>query len=182
MKNSDSKKPVPSYHPRCGKWAYIGIGVTGLLMLFYYYGFPQQDIGPEQPIPFSHRVHAGTKQIACRFCHPFPDHGPRSGLPEMSKCFFCHDYVIPTHPEIMKEKQTLTTGMPILWKRVFYVPDYVQFNHQPHLRWAGLACSECHGLVEAQDRLVRRQFKMGFCIDCHQQLGAQIDCWLACHH
>jgi hypothetical protein len=25
-------------------------------------------------------------------------------------------------------------------------------------------------------------FEMGFCIGCHKQKNAQIDCWLACHH
>ena len=172
----------PDYHPRRWKLAFLAIFITGVLMMFYFYAWPHRGIGPEQPIPFSHRVHAGTKQIACRFCHPFPDHSARAGLPEMSKCFYCHEYIIPLHPEILKEKQTLVTGRPIEWVRVFYVPDYVQFYHLPHTRWAQLDCIECHGQVEAQDRLQRRRFKMGFCVDCHRTLGAQLDCWLACHH
>jgi hypothetical protein len=29
--------------------------------------------------------------------------------------------------------------------------------------------------------LERVDFKMTFCITCHRKLGAQLDCWLACH-
>lgn len=177
-----SARRKPDYHP--GRWifAFAAIAVVGAMMLFYFYAYPHRLIGPAQPIPFSHRVHAGTKQIACRFCHPFAEYGPRAGLPTMRKCFFCHEYIIPRHPEILKEKMTLQTGKPIEWVRVFYLPDYVQFNHQPHIAWAGFECRQCHGAVEAQDRLFRTRFKMGFCIDCHRAQGAQIDCWLACHH
>ena len=32
------------------------------------------------------------------------------GLPEMEKCFFCHKYIIPTHPEILKEKEYYDSG------------------------------------------------------------------------
>ena len=40
----------------------------------------------------------------------------------------------------------------------------------------------CHGEVERMDRLQKKAFKMKFCIDCHKQKKAQLDCWLACHH
>jgi hypothetical protein len=26
------------------------------------------------------------------------------------------------------------------------------------------------------------KFKMKFCITCHKQLNAQLDCWMACHN
>ncbi|MBI5603441.1 MAG: cytochrome c3 family protein [Deltaproteobacteria bacterium] len=163
------------------KWFSAGLLLMGV-MLYFYYAYPGQGIGPKQPIPFSHRVHAGVKAINCRFCHPYVERSEHAGLPEMEKCFFCHRYIIPTHPEILKEKAYLDSRKPVPWVRIFYVPDFVKFRHEPHLRWGKLDCTHCHGAVDRMDRLQKKEFKMKFCIDCHQEKKAQLDCWLACHH
>jgi Cytochrome c7 and related cytochrome c len=162
------------------KWFLAAVILMGM-MLFFYYVYPRRGLGPEQPISFSHRVHAGVKAINCRFCHPNVERSEHAGLPEMEKCFFCHKYIIPTHPEILKEKEYLDQGRPIPWVRIFYVPDFVKFRHEPHLLWGKLDCADCHGRVEEMDRLQKKDFKMKFCIDCHKLKKAQLDCWLACH-
>jgi hypothetical protein len=151
-------------------------------MLLVYFAFPHAGLGPKQPIYFSHRVHAGVKQIDCRFCHPFVGRSARAGVPPMEKCFFCHDHVIPLHPQIVQEKEHLERGEPVRWVKTIELPDHVRFRHEPHVSWGKLACSECHGPVETLDRLPRVRFEMGFCIGCHRKRGAQLDCWLACHH
>jgi len=156
--------------------------VLGLIMLYLYYLYPQQRLGPAQPIPFSHRVHAGVKQINCRFCHPFVDRSQKAGLPSLEKCFFCHKYIIPKHPQLLKEKEHYDRNDPVPWVRIFFVPDYVKFRHQPHIAVAKLQCGACHGSVAAMDRLLPVNLQMGFCIGCHKKLKAQLDCWLACHH
>ena len=74
-------------------------------------------------------------------------------MPPVEKCFFCHDYVIPNHPEIRKEKGYLDAKKPVPWVRVFWVPEFVFFRHEPHVSWAGLDCSQCHGDVKSMDRL-----------------------------
>lgn len=163
------------------KWFTAAVLLMGG-MLYFYYVYPGKGIGPKQPIPFSHRVHAGVKAINCRFCHPNVERSAHAGLPEMEKCFFCHNYIIPTHPEIVKEKAYYDASRPVPWVRIFYVPDFVKFRHQPHLRWGKLDCQNCHGEVERMDRLQKKAFQMKFCIDCHKQKKAQLDCWLACHH
>lgn len=160
-------------------WAAV-LSIGALAYLFYLY--PHEGIGPQQPVYFSHRVHAGVKQINCRFCHPYVERSEHAGLPEVEKCFYCHKYVIPNHPEILKEKRHLDEKDPVPWVQIFFVPDYVKFRHLPHIRWAKLDCVECHGAVQTRDRLVPVNFQMGFCIDCHRQRNAQTDCWLACHH
>jgi len=160
------------------------MAVIGLLFvaLFYFYEiYPAASIGPAQPIPFSHRVHAGVKRIDCRFCHPFVERSENAGLPAVEKCFFCHKYIIPDHPDIVREKAYLDSNKPVLWVQAFWVPDFVFFRHQPHVRWAGLDCSECHGDVRSMDRLPRVDFEMGFCVKCHRKMEAELDCWLACH-
>jgi len=166
---------------RTGGWLAVALLLVGA-MLYFYYLYPQRLIGPVQPIPFSHRVHAGVKQINCRFCHPFVNRSKHAGLPAMQKCFFCHDYIIPRHPELVKERQYFESGRPVPWKQIYYVPDYVKFQHRPHIEFGKIDCDVCHGPVETMDRLKPVNFKMGFCLECHRKRKVQIDCWLACHH
>jgi hypothetical protein len=125
-----------------------------------------------------------VKQINCRFCPPFVERGARAGVPEVGKCLYCHNFIIPKHPEIRKEHDYFNTGEPVPWKRVFIAYDHVQFRHQPHVLRAGLDCVECHGDVAKMDRLPYVEFKMGFCINCHRkpEYNANQQCWLACHN
>ncbi len=164
-------------------WAW-GVVVAGLVAatLLLFYAFPHSGIGPQQPIFFSHRVHAGIKRINCRFCHPYVERSAHAGLPAMEKCFFCHNYVIPLHPQLQLERKHLLEGKPVKWVRLYFVPDFVKFRHLPHVRWAKIECSRCHGPVAEMDRLPQVNFQMGFCIRCHRARGATVDCWLACHH
>jgi hypothetical protein len=165
------------------RWAIWLFAVTLLLlgMIYLYYFYPQRAIGPRQPIYFSHRVHAGVKEISCRFCHPYAERSQNAGIPPVGLCFFCHTYIIPQHPEIVKERRYFDTQTPVPWVRIYYVPDHVKFSHQPHIR-NGIDCITCHGDVKKYDRLISVDFKMGFCVDCHRQRKAQLDCWLSCHH
>jgi hypothetical protein len=164
---------------------YAWLAATAALVLAALYleeVYPSRGIGPRQPISFSHRVHAGVKRISCRFCHPYVERSENAGLPTVQKCFYCHRYVIPTHPEILREKAYLDAGRPVPWIRVYSVPDHVKFRHQPHVAWARLDCAGCHGPVAELDRLKPVKFQMGFCIGCHRARKAPTDCWLACHH
>ncbi len=160
-------------------WAFVLLAGA---MLYLYFLFPHQETGPKQPIFFSHRVHAGVKQINCRFCHPYVERAEHAGLPEVAKCFFCHKYIITEHPQIKLEKEHLDKKVPVPWVRIFFVPDFVKFRHQPHIRFGKLQCAQCHVGVENMDRLRPVNFQMKFCIDCHKIKKAQLDCWLACHH
>ncbi|MHB8808642.1 MAG: cytochrome c3 family protein [Desulfobulbaceae bacterium] len=166
---------------RGGRWLAAALLLVAV-MLYFYYLYPQRLIGPVQPIPFSHRIHAGVKQINCRFCHPFVNRSKHAGLPAMQKCFFCHQYIIPTHPELVKELNYLESNVPVAWKQIYFVPDYVKFQHRPHIEFAKINCDKCHGPVETMDRLRPVNFQMGFCLACHRQRKAPTDCWLTCHH
>ncbi|MGB8720157.1 MAG: cytochrome c3 family protein [Desulfobacterales bacterium] len=149
--------------------------------LYFFYTPPATDIGPAQPIPFSHRLHSGVKAIQCEFCHPYVGRATYPGIPPVEKCLYCHTYIIANHPQILKEHDYFDTRTPTPWRKVFYVPEHVFFNHQRHIKKA-VACAECHGAVETMDRLKSRRFMMGFCIGCHRERGATLDCWLACHN
>jgi hypothetical protein len=79
---------------------------------------------------------------------------------------------------------------PISWVRVHTLPDFVRFDHRPHVG-AGVSCQSCHGPVESMARV--RQFSrlsMGWCVNCHRDANehgingtrvyASLDC-TACH-
>ena len=152
-----------------------------LAFLVMFYRPPGWDIGPAQPIPFSHRLHAGDKAIACEFCHPYVGRSHFPGIPPVEKCLYCHNYIIANHPEIQKEHAYFDTDTPTPWVKVNYIPEHVFFNHQRHIR-KQIQCESCHGKIERMDRIQGKQFKMGFCITCHQEKNARMDCWLACHN
>lgn len=153
--------------------------VAAFLVLFY--ALPQANIGPEQPIPFSHNVHAGVKQIQCQYCHPYVGYSNFPGIPPVEKCLHCHEYIIAKHPEIQKEHAYFNTKSSTPWVKVNVVPEHVVFNHQCHIN-AGVDCEECHGKVADLQRLPWKTWRMQGCIECHRSLDAIVDCWLACHN
>jgi hypothetical protein len=160
--------------------AALGIGaVAGLLALFYH--TPGTAIGVAQPIPFSHRVHVNVKSIQCDYCHPYTAQSIHPGLPPVEKCLHCHKHIIANHPQILKEHHYFDTRAPTPWKKANYLAEHVVFNHQRHIR-KEVACRECHGEVEAMDRIRGKTFYMHFCIECHRERKANLDCWLSCHN
>jgi hypothetical protein len=53
----------------------------------------QQGYEPVQPIAFSHRLHAGSLEINCLYCHFAAAKGPHAGIPPASLCMNCHRQV-----------------------------------------------------------------------------------------
>lgn len=151
------------------------------VFLYFFYSPPGWNIGAKQPIPFSHRVHAGVKNIQCQFCHPYVGRSIHPGLPPVEKCLYCHNYIISAHPEILKEHAYFNTKTPPPWKKANYLAEHVVFNHERHIR-KEVACRECHGAIGTMDRIQGIYFYMGFCLNCHRQRKVNIDCWLACHN
>jgi hypothetical protein len=157
--------------------------ITGLaivVFIFFFYKLPYSAIGPEQPIPFSHTVHSGVKQIQCQYCHPYVAYSNHPGIPAVEKCLHCHKYIIAEHPWIKKEHEYFNSNTPTPWIKLNYVAEHVLFNHQRHIN-SKIACTECHGQVQNLQRLPSKTWYMNECITCHFKKGANVDCWLACH-
>jgi hypothetical protein len=149
-------------------------------LTYFYFIYPHTRIGPRQPIPFSHRIHAGVKEIDCRFCHPSVERAYYAGIPSAEKCLFCHKYIITSHPYIRDLRSYADRGEAVRWQRVVWVPDHVYFSHQRHIR-KEVECVSCHGAVETMDRIYDPHPKiMGFCVTCHREQKAGLDCW-TCH-
>lgn len=137
--------------------------------------------GPEQPIPFSHRIHAGTKDISCVFCHSYASESTNAGIPSMEKCLLCHAEIAANFEPISRIKQYNDRGEGIPWVKVSFLPDFVRFNHQPHIT-AGRDCGECHGDVRSMDRIKPvHDITMNFCVTCHQKNKVSVDCY-TCHY
>ena len=149
---------------------------TGLAYMCWY----PSEVGSAQPIPFSHRVHAGQKQISCLVCHNGAQDTARAEIPPLETCMLCHQRVIVTYPKICELRAHYENKEPVAWNRVYQLPEYVYFDHAVHLH-RGLDCGQCHGNVREMDRVVQQQeFQMGFCIQCHREHDVTHDCF-TCH-
>ncbi len=143
--------------------------------------------GPVQPIAFSHKIHAGTNEMDCKYCHNGAANSQWANIPAVSTCMGCHKFVATDRPEIQKLTGYWERGEQVQWVKVHQMPDHVKFNHKRHVR-AGLACQQCHGPVQEMDQVYQfSSLKMGWCITCHRQnlddpnFPASMDC-LVCHH
>jgi len=153
--------------------------------------------GPLQPIPFSHKHHAGTYEMECQYCHSNTDASPSAGVPSVELCMGCHSQFPPSYDSefegIRVLKQHWEEKRPIEWEQVYRLPEHVQFRHNAHVR-AGFDCQTCHGPVEEMDKLYMTEEthwwpwlvptskpEMGWCIECHRQNGASQDCYV-CHY
>lgn len=156
-------------------------GITvAALALIYHLPLDTRDPAPVQPLAFSHRLHAGKYRIDCRFCHRGVETSRVAGIPPLSTCQACHLYIAADRPEIVKLLDQMKREEPVAWARVYVLPEHVSFPHMMHLR-AQLDCSLCHGDVAGMDRITRGvALKMGWCLGCHRQYRASIDCW-TCH-
>jgi hypothetical protein len=156
----------------------------------------------EQPINYSHKLHAGTLGIDCQYCHFVARKSIHAGVPPTQTCMNCHAYVKsegrpePGRTELEKLEKYYASGEPIPWVKVHDLPDFVYFSHKRHVQ-GGLQCQECHGQVQTDMTTAYRvgQLTMGWCLDCHKShpnvdknYGAQAelrraelkDCW-TCH-
>lgn len=160
--------------------AFAVIAVAAGLALLYNLPLDLRDRSPLQPLAFSHKAHAGDSGIPCLFCHRHAARSPVAGIPAVADCRACHMFISPDAPEIRKLMGYWDRREPIPWFRVHAVPDHVYFPHMMHIR-AGLSCAACHGEVAAMERITRTaSLKMGWCLECHRQYKASIDCW-TCH-
>ena len=146
-----------------------------------------QGYQPQQPIKYSHQLHAGTLKINCQYCH-FPAYKSKNAaIPSLNVCMNCHNYVTASDkyngeisPEIAKiykaldyDPQTKKYGpnpKPIQWVRVHNLPDFAYFNHSQHVTVAGIRCQKCHGPIQTMPEVYQYSpLTMKWCINCHRE-------------
>ena len=72
-----------------------------------------QGYAPEQPIKFSHKLHAGQYQINCNYCHTGVYAGKGANVPSANICMNCHNAIKRESPEIQKIYKALEKDEPI---------------------------------------------------------------------
>jgi mono/diheme cytochrome c family protein len=172
---------------------------------YFVYGWMMQvgvdqDYAPIQPIHYSHRIHAGSNGIDCKYCHSAARVSKNAGIPSLNVCMNCHKNIAevadttatPEHTkafydgEIQKlydavgwdkatQKYTGKTK-PVKWVRIHNLPDFAYFNHSQHVTVAGIECQKCHGPVQEYE--IQKQFApltMGWCIKCHRETDVKME-------
>ncbi|MEO6948759.1 MAG: c-type cytochrome [Ginsengibacter sp.] len=161
----------------------------------------QQGYQPEQPIYYSHEVHAGVNQISCLYCHGGAQDSKHATIPSVNVCMNCHMSVKEyTGEPIIREDGTTVNaneeiqkiykyagwnpdtktydkpGKPIEWVKIHNLPDHVYFNHSQHVKVGQVACQTCHGEIQKMAEV--KQFadlSMGWCINCHRTTNVQFN-------
>lgn len=193
-----SGEPIPFYRNK----TYITL-ITLVLFVVAGFFFAKGAIGlgrmknyqPEQPIFYSHKVHAGTNQINCLYCHGSAWEGKHATIPSVNVCMNCHltinEYTgapiyredgteVNGTEEIKKiyaaagydpaKKQYTGKTKPIEWIKIHSLPDHVYFNHSQHVRAGKVQCQTCHGEITAMHEVYQAsELSMGWCVNCHRE-------------
>lgn len=156
----------------------------------------QEGYAPQQPIAFSHAVHAGIHEIDCQYCHDGARRSKHAVIPAVNTCMNCHTAVaVGNHTEGTKEWENSKAEIqkiydaagwdpktqsysgetkPIKWVRIHNLPDHVWFSHAQHVSVGGVECQTCHGPVEEMDVVHQHSpLSMGWCINCHRETEVQ---------
>lgn len=143
---------------------------ASVFCVWYYFSPRFTDVGyrPVQPVPFSHKLHAGELEMDCRYCHAGVEVSSVSGVPPTQTCMNCHHLVRMESEKLKPVRDSLAGNKPIEWVRVHNVPDYAYYNHSVHIN-AGVGCSTCHGNVAQMEVIEQKQpLNMAWCLDCHR--------------
>lgn len=135
--------------------------------------------GPKQPVPFSHKLHAGQLKMDCRYCHSTIEKAAHAAVPATNTCGNCHSgkqadgttMLTAVHSDSLKlapVRESLATGKSIPWKKVHDLADYVYFNHSVHIN-RGVSCVECHGRIDRMEVVQQvKSLSMSYCLECHR--------------
>jgi hypothetical protein len=145
-------------------------------------GLRSRPFAPDQPIDFSHRTHIrSADQLECELCHSAARRSSFAEVAPIERCMGCHRYVLTRHPEVAKLQRAWESGKTIEWVKVYTLPRFVRFNHEAHAL-GGVTCDVCHGDVGSMNRITRvSDLSMRWCVTCHRDRRASIDC-LTCHY
>jgi hypothetical protein len=123
---------------------------------------------PQQPIPFSHAVHAGKLKMDCRYCHSTVEQAAFAAIPPTQTCLNCHAAITSDSPKLEPLRTSFEQGTPVSWVKVHDLPDFVYFNHSAHVN-KGVACQSCHGQINEMEVVRQDQpLSMAWCLECHR--------------
>lgn len=186
---------------------FFGLAFLGLSAFVYLISTNQMSVAyntgyqPDQPIPFSHKLHVGEYGMDCRYCHTAVERGRQATVPSLNICMNCHLTVKVDSPHIQKMQAAYQNNQSIMWEKVHLMPDFVKFNHALHIKaltgfvegdgslpssgeQVRAACTTCHGKVETMEVMYQKNsLSMGWCVECHrkEEHQAPVNC-STCHY
>jgi hypothetical protein len=146
----------------------LGAGVFALFWV--YFTPPNLQVGytPQQPVDYSHRLHAGELGMDCRYCHSQVERSYEAMVPPTQTCMGCHAVVRIESEKLAPVRESWETDESIAWIRVHQLPDFAFFDHSAHLN-AGVGCASCHGRVDQMEVVrVVEPIAMQWCLECHR--------------
>ena len=146
-------------------------GVLTILVAWYYLSPEYTDVGyaPEQPVPYSHRLHVGQLGMDCRYCHNWVEVSDHSNIPATQTGINCHGQIRTESLALLPVRESWATGQPVQWVKVHHLPDYAQFSHAVHVT-RGVGCETCHGRIDQMEVVQQVEpLSMGWCLECHRQ-------------
>lgn len=149
-----------------------GAGALVYVVVAINYGFSPAatDVGyqPDQPVPFSHQLHAGQLGTDCRYCHNTVEVASHSPVPATETCMGCHSMIHKKSNKLAPVRASWESNDPVPWVRVHDLPDYSYFNHSAHVT-RGVGCASCHGRVDTMEVVYQQEkLSMGWCLSCHR--------------
>jgi hypothetical protein len=155
----------------------VGAVVTAfaIFVVWFWFSPKHTDVGyqPHQPIPYSHKLHAGDLGMDCRYCHFNVERAAVAGVPPTQTCMNCHSQVKTESKRLIPLYESWKSGEPVHWLRIHKIADYAYFDHSVHMNIAGqkaaVGCVQCHGRID-QMPIVRqaKPLSMGWCLECHR--------------
>ena len=153
---------------------YGGVFIIGLLGAALYGielspWYTSQNVPQEQPVPFSHKHHAGELGIDCRYCHTSVEKSSFAGLPPTQTCMTCHSRIWTNAAMLEPVRASYRDDKSLSWTRVNALPDFVYFDHSIHVS-KGVGCTTCHGPIAEMPLTWRAgTLYMEWCLECHRQ-------------
>ena len=152
-----------------GAIVFVGALGCALYALALSPWYTDQNATRQQPVPFSHRHHAGELGIDCRYCHTSVEKSSFAGLPPTQTCMTCHSQIWTNASMLEPVRASYRNNTSIEWTRVNALPDFVYFDHSIHIS-KGIGCTTCHGPIAEMPLTYRAAtLYMSWCLDCHRQ-------------
>lgn len=148
------------------------LGVAFASFLAVYYLAPQTlnvNYQPVQPVPYSHKQHAGDLGMDCRYCHNTVERTAHAAVPPTQTCMNCHEAMNTDSDQLQLVRESSATGLPVPWVRVHKLSEFAYFDHSAHVT-RGIGCVSCHGRIDKMEVVYQdKDLRMKFCLDCHRR-------------
>jgi len=199
-------EPVPFYRNKVyiAMFAIVFFIIGGYFVTTGAIGLGRQKAyHPEQPIFFSHKVHAGVNQINCLYCHGNAWESKSATIPAVNVCMNCHKAIqsYEKGPELFDGETKIdgtaeiaklyeyagfdpknanawnpSMAKPIEWTKIHNLPDHVFFSHAQHVKAGQVQCQTCHGEITSMNTVQQfSELSMGWCVNCHRQTKVQFN-------